>query len=132
MNKICLSYSIIFSSIFAGVSQSIFSKTKKDGLNQYLKRFNNPESKVFNSGSLSALILSLNLTNLNVPLVVEFSRLNNSIHLGSEEERIFFKFCSFFSDEYIFTSFNIKRLMMWKKWMRKLSQSRITVSRNAG
>ena len=74
------SYSIIFSRIFAGVSQSIFSKTKKDGLNQYLKRFNNPESKVFNSGSLSALILSLNLTNLNVPLVVEFSRLNKSIH----------------------------------------------------
>ena len=92
--------------MFAGVSQSIFSKTKKDGLNQYLNKFNKPESKVFKSGSFNDLILSLNFTNLNVPLVVEFNRLNNSIHFGSEEERIFFKFCSFFSDEYIFTSFN--------------------------
>ena len=58
------SYSIIFSRILAGVSQSIFSKTKNEGLNQYLNSFNNPESNALRSLSFSDLILSLSRTSL--------------------------------------------------------------------
>ena len=39
------SYSIIFSRTFAGVDQSIFSKTRNDGLNQYLKSLSSPASR---------------------------------------------------------------------------------------
>ena len=93
------SYSIIFSRIFAGVSQSIFSKTKNDGLNQYLNSFNRRKSKVFNSSSFNDLILSLSLTNLYVPFDDEFNLLNNSIQPGSDEILIFSKFSVFLFEE---------------------------------
>ena len=93
------SYSIIFSRIFAGVSQSIFSKTKNDGLNQYLNSFKRRKSKVFKSSSFKDLILSLSLTNLYVPFEDEFNLLNSSIQPGSDEILIFSKFSVFLFEE---------------------------------
>ena len=77
---------MIFSSMFAGVDQSIFSKTRKDGLNQLLKRLSKLELKNAISGlSLTRpLILSLNLTSLTVPFGVVLSLLKSSTHPGSE------------------------------------------------
>ena len=73
---------MIFSSIFAGVDQSIFSKTRNDGLNQLLKRLSKLELKNAMSGLFLTrlLIFSLNLTNLTVPFGVVLSLLNSSTH----------------------------------------------------